>query len=84
MQPNVSTLWDIKNVTPSIDAFFTDALLELAGKEGNLSSATAIDNWRKNHGKYYTEFVVAIILTPSLTLNSSSNSWTSLKTKHHG
>lgn len=45
-QPNVSILWDIENVTPSRGAFFTGGLLELARKEGSLSSATAIGNWR--------------------------------------
>lgn len=46
MEHNVSILWDIENVTPSKGAFFTDGLLELAQKEGPMSSATAFGNWR--------------------------------------
>lgn len=60
MKPNVSILWDIENVTPSSDVFFTDGLLDLARKEGNISTATAIGNWRKN-------------LSNALALNLSEN-----------
>lgn len=60
MEPNVSILWDIENVTPSLDAYFTDGLLEFARKEGNISSATAIGNWKKQ-------------LSNDLALNLSEN-----------
>lgn len=51
MNPNVSILWDIENVTPSANTYFTAGLLEYARKEGTLSSATAIGNWTKNLSK---------------------------------
>jgi uncharacterized LabA/DUF88 family protein len=60
VKPNVSILWDIENVTPSIDTLFTDGLLEFARKEGVLSSATAIGNWKKQ-------------LSNDLALNLSEN-----------
>ncbi|MFP6584685.1 MAG: NYN domain-containing protein [Candidatus Hydrogenedentota bacterium] len=60
MKPNVSILWDIENVTPSMNAYFTVGLLEYARKEGSISSATAIGNWKKQ-------------LSNDLALNLSEN-----------
>ena len=48
MQPNVTILWDIENVTPAKGAYFTDGLLEMAKKKGPIASAMAFGNWRGN------------------------------------
>lgn len=48
MKQNVSIIWDIENVTPSSNDSFAEGLLDYARKEGNISSAIAIGNWRKN------------------------------------
>ena len=45
MQTNISILWDVENVTPSVDSLFVDGLLDFARQIGNVSSAVAIGNW---------------------------------------
>ncbi len=46
MKTNVAILWDIENVTPSVDSLFVDGLLDFAKQIGNVSSAIAIGNWK--------------------------------------
>ncbi len=45
MNTNITILWDIENVTPSVDSLFVDGLLDFAKQLGNVSSAIAIGNW---------------------------------------
>lgn len=46
MKTNIAILWDIENVTPSVNSLFVDGLLDFAKQIGNISSAIAIGNWR--------------------------------------